>query len=93
MVMSTAIPVTIDTLLMNIPKLDIKGTNCAIFSLHFQVTVKAKELWKYFDRSCPHPASPVTTTEMTTLEKWNKNKNLAKHLLTQRIPDSTALHI
>jgi hypothetical protein len=91
--MSTAISVTIDTLPMNIPKLDIKGTNCAIFSLCFQVTVKAKELWKYFDRSCPRPASPVTTTEMTTLEKWNKNKNLAKHLLTQRIPDSTALHI
>ncbi|KAG2074325.1 hypothetical protein BDR04DRAFT_1008605, partial [Suillus decipiens] len=25
--------------------------------------------------------------------KWKKNENLAKHLLTQQIPDSTALHI
>lgn len=58
--MSTAVPVTTDTLPSNVPKLDIKGTNWAIFSLRFQVAVEAKELWKYFDGSCPRPASPVT---------------------------------
>lgn len=91
--MSTAVPVTTDTLPTNIPKLDIKGTNWAIFSLRFQVAVEAKELWKYFDGTCPCPALPVTATETTVLEKWKKNENLTKHLLTQRIPNSTALRI
>ncbi|KAG2341950.1 hypothetical protein P692DRAFT_201684519, partial [Suillus brevipes Sb2] len=91
--MSTAVPVTTDTLPSNVPKLDIKGTNWAIFSLRFQVAVEAKELWRFFDGSCPRPASPVSATEVTALEKWRKNENLAKHLLTQRIPDSTALRI
>ncbi|KAG2758123.1 hypothetical protein P692DRAFT_20867022 [Suillus brevipes Sb2] len=91
--MSTAVPVTTYTLPSNVPKLDIKGTNWAIFSLCFQVAVEAKELWKYFDGSCPRPTSPVTATETTALEKWKKNENLTKHLLTQRIPDSTALRI
>ncbi|KAG2029447.1 hypothetical protein BDR03DRAFT_1018374 [Suillus americanus] len=91
--MSTAVPVTTDTLPSNVPKLDIKGTNWAIFSLRFQVAVEAKELWKYFNGSCPHPASPVTATEIISVEKWQKNENLTKHLLTQRIPNSTALRI
>ncbi|KAG2119813.1 uncharacterized protein F5147DRAFT_524691, partial [Suillus discolor] len=67
--------------------------NWAIFSLRFQVAVEAKELWKYFDSSCPHLASPITAAETVTAEKWQKNENLAKHLLTQWIPDSTALCI
>jgi hypothetical protein len=91
--MSTAVPVMTDTLPSNVPKLNIKGTNWAIFSLHFQVAVKAKELWKYFDSSCPHPAFPVTAAEVISVEKWQKNENLMKHLLTQWIPDSTALCI
>ncbi|KIK36290.1 hypothetical protein CY34DRAFT_33746, partial [Suillus luteus UH-Slu-Lm8-n1] len=79
--MSTAVPVTTDTLPSNVPKLDLKGTNWAIFSLRFQVAVEAKDLWKQFDGSNPKPIS------------MSKHENLAKHLLTQRIPDSTALRV
>jgi hypothetical protein len=71
-VMSTAIPVTTDTLPSNIPKLDIKGTNWAIFLLQFQVAVEAKELWKYFDGSCPCPALPVTAAETITVENGKR---------------------
>ncbi|KAG1825137.1 hypothetical protein DFJ58DRAFT_849614 [Suillus subalutaceus] len=63
--MSTTVPATMDTLPTNVPKLDIKGTNWAIFSLRFQIAVEAKVA--------------------------EKHENLAKHLLTQHIPDSTAL--
>ncbi|KAG2338444.1 hypothetical protein BDR05DRAFT_843442, partial [Suillus weaverae] len=98
--MSTMVPVTTDTLPSNIPKLDLKGTNWAIFSLRFQITVEAKDLWKQFDRSNPKPVGSPTQTGGTTtvsppdpvaLAQWQKYENLAKHLLTQRIPDSTAL--
>jgi hypothetical protein len=91
--MSIAVLVTTDTLPSNVPKLDLKGSNWAIFLLHFQVAVEAKELWKYFDGSCPRPTSPTTASEVTIAEKWQKNENLAKHLLTQQIPDSTALQV
>jgi len=91
----------IDTLPGNILKLDIKGANWAIFSLRFQTTAKAKELWSHFDGTSTRPVSTtstaadrtVTTTPLDAdeLAKWQKSENMVKHLLTQRIPDSTAL--
>ncbi|OAX31639.1 hypothetical protein K503DRAFT_671825, partial [Rhizopogon vinicolor AM-OR11-026] len=101
--MSTTVPVTTDTLPSNVPKLDIKGTNWAIFSLRFQIAVEAKELWKQFDGTNPCPVGASTTATDGTvvvsppdadeLAQWQKSENLAKHLLTQRIPDSTALRV
>ncbi|KIO11705.1 hypothetical protein M404DRAFT_20327 [Pisolithus tinctorius Marx 270] len=78
--MTTAIPVTTDSLLGNVPKLDIKGANWAIFSLRFQTAVKAKELWSHFDGTSPCPA-------MAEKRKYGET------LTTQRIPDSTALRV
>jgi hypothetical protein len=106
--MTTAIPITTDTLPNNVPKLDVKGTNWAIFSLWFQVTVEAKELWGHFDGQSENPAKPLLSLdegsraqplssldddEIDELAKWTKNESLAKHLLVQRIPNSTALHV
>jgi hypothetical protein len=101
--MSAAIPVTTDTLPSNIPKLEIKGTNWAIFSLHLQIAIEAKELWKHFDGTTPCPVGPpIAGPNGTTissppdpddLAKWQKNENLAKHLLFQCISDSTALRV
>src|SRR6267154_535851 len=100
--MSTTVPITTDTLPTNVPKLDIKGTNWVIFSLRFQVTVEAKDLWKQFDGTNPKSVGPSMTSGGTTtvsppdpvtLTQWQKHENLAKHLLTQRIPDSTVLRV
>ena len=116
--MSTTIPITTDTLLGNVPKLDIKGMNWVIFLLHFRTAVKAKELWPHFDGTSIHPVGttttatdgtsihPVGTTTTATdgtvitslpdadeLVKWQKSENMAKHLLTQCIPNSTALRV
>ena len=101
--MSTAIPITTDTLPCNIPKLDIKGANWVIFSLHFRTAVEAKELWLHFDGTSIRPVGTTTTATNRTvatslpdtdeLAKWQKSENMAKHLLTQRIPDSTALQV
>ena len=93
--MSTAVPITTNTLLSNIPKLDVKGMNWAIFSFHFQVAVKAKELWSHFNGTSTSPAVSVTpmAAETTVSNKWRKDESLAKHLLTQQIPNSTALCI
>ena len=61
--MSTTLPITTDVLPSNVPKLDAKGTNWAIFSWRFQVAVEAKELWSaHLDGSAPRPvaATPVS---------------------------------
>ncbi|OJA13051.1 hypothetical protein AZE42_11791 [Rhizopogon vesiculosus] len=101
--MSTTVPVTTDTLPSNVPKLDIKGANWAIFSLCFQIAVEAKELWKQFDRTTPRPIGSsmiapdgtvtVSPPDPDTLALWVKSEGLAKHLLTQCIPDSTVLRV
>ena len=41
----SVIPVTTVILPSNVPKLNIKGTNWAIFAFRFQVAVEAKDLW------------------------------------------------
>jgi hypothetical protein len=91
--MST-LPITTDTLPNNVPKLDVKGTNWAIFSLRFQIAVEAKELWMHFDGTNPPPVGPpVAGPNGTTvpsppdpddLAKWRKSENLAKHLLIRK---------
>ncbi|KAF9236108.1 hypothetical protein BU15DRAFT_77310 [Melanogaster broomeanus] len=55
----SSVPVTTDTLPSNVPKLDVKGTNWAIFAFRFQVAVEAKDLWKQFDGSSPQPSPPA----------------------------------
>ena len=40
-----------DTLPSSIPKLDASGINWAIFSMHFQDTIKVKGFWNHFDGS------------------------------------------
>ncbi|KAJ8582622.1 hypothetical protein M405DRAFT_712721, partial [Rhizopogon salebrosus TDB-379] len=74
-----------------------------IFSLRLQIAIEAKELWKHFDGTTPRPVGPpIAGPNGTTvssppdpddLAKWQKNENLAKHLLFQHIPDSTALRV
>ncbi|KAF8835580.1 hypothetical protein BDN67DRAFT_867287, partial [Paxillus ammoniavirescens] len=95
--MSVTVPVTTDSLPTNVPKLDVKGTNWAIFTFRFQVAVEAKDLWKQFDGSMPQPVaattSPLTETETAANALWRKHESQAKNLLTQRIPNSTVLRI
>jgi hypothetical protein len=101
--MSTTVPVTTDTLPSNVPKLDIKGTNWAIFSLRFQIAVEAKELWDHFDGTNQSPVGTPTTSsggatvatppDPDALAKWQKSEKLARNLLAQRIPDSTVLRV
>lgn len=44
-----------------VPKLDVSGSNWAIFAIRFQTEVQGKDLWGHFDGSEPRPvirASP-----------------------------------
>ena len=78
-----------NTLLSSIPKLDASGMNWAILLLHFQDAVEAKGYWGHFDGTLPRPDPVATATaeDAATLAQWDKDEQLAKSLLTQKILD------
>ena len=85
-----------DSLPSSIPKLDSTGLTWAIFSIRFQDAIEAKGFWGHFDGSTPRPTAATTTptdVEKAAMSQWDKDERSAKSLLTQRIPDSTLMHI
>jgi len=53
--------------------------------------------WGYFSgtKPCPVPADPanVTTTEAASIEEWEYQDSVASFLLSQRLPDTTAMRL
>ena len=47
-----------DTLPASVPKLETSGKNWLLFSIRFQLAVKAKGKWGHFDGSVPRPGGP-----------------------------------
>ena len=81
--------------LTNIPCLEIDGTNWAIFSIRFRQAMQATGRWEHFDGSKPPPvvkdiANP-TTDEVEAVAAWEKEDQVARYLLSQRLPDLTVL--
>lgn len=98
-----------DSLPSSILKLDVSGLNWVIFSVHFQDAVEAKGFWSYFDGTSPCPTAdavsvtnpadgtvkvtPPSNDDLAAVDKWVKDERSAKSLLTQKIPDSTLMHV
>ena len=81
--------------LTNIPRLEIDGTNWAIFSICFCQAMQATGRWEPFDSSKPPPvvkdiANP-TTDEVEAVAAWEREDQVARYLLSQRLPDLTVL--
>ena len=95
--MSSTSTALADQLPGSIPKLDSSGMNWAVFSLHFQDAVEVKGFWGHFDgtepKLTPAIASKVTAEERSAIATWEKDEHSAKSLLTQKLPDSTLMHI
>jgi hypothetical protein len=81
----------------NIPCLDPSGTNWAAFSTCFHETMQVMGKWGYFDgtEACPIPKKPdaPTDTERNIIERWAHEDVVACFLLSQRLPNMTALHL
>jgi hypothetical protein len=60
MITPTALSATLsnDTLLVNVPKLELDGSNWAIWLMRFEIAMKAKRKWQHFvGGSGPVPAN------------------------------------
>ncbi|KAG6852042.1 hypothetical protein H0H87_011211 [Tephrocybe sp. NHM501043] len=96
---TTSATLLANSLPSSIPKLDPSGSNWAMFALHFEDAVAVKGFWGHFTGASAHPAIPKNSA--TALSKdvaaavvlWDKNKLMAKSLLTQKLSDSVLMRI
>ena len=97
--MGPAIPAATmsDPLPGSVPRLEPSGVNWAIFSMRFQEAMEANAKWGHFTGSVARPI-PVdinapTDAEKATMAAWDQDEVVARYLLSQRLPDSTAVRL
>ena len=87
----------IEQLPTNIPRLEPDGSNWAIFAIRFREAMQANRRWNFFDGTYTRPkandASNVTSAEAESMAKWDYDDQVARYLLSQRLPDSTAVRM
>src|SRR6266702_7625579 len=96
--MGPALPAAMsDPLPTSVPRLDPTGSNWAIFSMRFQEAMEANQKWGHFDGKSPCPVPAVvnkpTDDEKKEVADWKQEETVTKYLLSQRLPDSTAVHL
>ena len=75
-------------------KLDSSGKNWITFQQRFEIAARQKKVWSHLDGSAPYPTpadptGPVTQEEQAAIDAWQEKEDLAKYLLTQKLPDVT----
>ena len=94
--MAAAITIS-DPLPTSVPRLETNGSNWAIFSMRFQEAMEANQKWGHFDgtatRPVPADAAKPTPDEVKAGAAWDQDENIARYLLSQRLPDSTAVRL
>lgn len=92
--MPTSNPMS-DPYATSVPRLEPTGSNWAIFSMRFQEAMEANQKWGHFDGSATRPAPAddknPTADETKAASEWDQNEVVARYLLSQRLPDSTAV--
>jgi transposase InsO family protein len=96
--MGPAMPAAMtDPFSTSVPCLDPTGSNWAIFSMRFQEAMEANQKWSHFTgtpgRPAPADAKNVTDDETKAIAEWDQNEVVSRYLLSQRLPDSTAVRL
>ena len=81
----------------SVPHLEPNGSNWAIFSMRFQEAMEDNLKWSHFDGSATCPvlkdAKNPTDGKNKSRLAWDQDKVMAHYLLSQRLPNSTAVHL
>ena len=87
----------IEHLPQNIPRLELDGSNWAIFAMRFREAMQANRRWGFFDGTRARPtltdSSNITADEQEAMDRWDYDDQVARYLLSQRLPDSTAVRM
>jgi hypothetical protein len=90
-------PSTIQQLPSNIPCLKADGSNWAIFVLRFREAMQVAWRWPYFEGTIPCPSlknpAKVPDDERKAIDDWEFEDLAACYLLSQRLPNSIAIHL
>lgn len=75
-----------------VDKLDASGSNWVMWQNRFMIAVRQKRVWSHFDGTSAKPVHmipgvPSSATDKA-IEDWTDKEDLARHLLTQKLPDS-----
>ena len=88
---------TIEQLPANIPRLEPNGSNWAIFLMRFRQAMQATRRWGYFDGTTPCPVpkrnNKMMDNEKEDIAKWEHKDLITCYLLSQCLPDTTALRL
>ncbi len=86
-----------DPLPTTVPRLDPTGSNWAIFLMCFEEAMEANQKWGHFNGkvTCPVAADPlnITADESKAIEAWKLDETVARYMLSQCLPDSTAVRL
>ena len=86
-----------DPYAISVPRLEPNGSNWVIFSMRFQEAMEANLKWSHFDGSATRPvpkdAKNPTDDEKKSGLAWDQDEVMARYLLSQRLPDSTAVRL
>ena len=86
-----------DPLATSVPRLDPTGSNWAIFAMRFQEAMEANQKWSHFTgtpgRPTPADSSKPTDEEKKAIAEWDQDEVVSRYLLSQRLPDSTAVRL
>jgi len=87
----------IEQLSADVPHLNPKGTNWAIFEARFQDAIETACRWGHFDGSepCPVPKdiANLTDTEIEAARHWDCDDQIMQNLLNKQLPDTTMLEV
>jgi hypothetical protein len=86
-----------DPLATSVPRLESTGSNWAVFSMHFQEAMEANQKWGHFSGSVTRPVPKddknPTADETKSMSEWDHDEVVARYLLSQHLPDSTAVRL
>ena len=93
--MAAAVTDSLPITLPNVLRLEPSGVNWAIFTLCFQEAMKANQKWGHFNGSITRPipanVAKPTNDKKTTMVNWDRSESVTLYMLSQCLPDSTAV--
>jgi len=94
---TAATPASNEHIYTLVPRLELNGSNWAVFMMRFSEAMDAADRWGHFDGTEPRPEpkdpNAPTDDETAAQKRWDREDKIGRSLLLQFLHDTTALRI